>query len=200
AGEAEAAARTEVADLRLPVIQVVPNQIEAEANLVSAFGPGQVVAVRVAFFDAEQRHPVGNDKSGVVADRDIRKSALPNSGSVHVGDTELQTVVCAVVVGKNMLILALVTNIGVQHHIGADGSGISNRGDLDGRIALAGIGAAKPRSASNTEYSLASGCGPHASVLHPERILVAVMPVNLQVKLIAIENRTAAGEVVVGEG
>ena len=85
----------------------MPDQIEAEAKLVCALGPGQVVAMRKGFIVTEQRHPVRNTESGVGANGDVRETTVPDVVAVEAGDSEDGAVVLSVVVRDDGLVQAV---------------------------------------------------------------------------------------------
>src|SRR5262249_52591208 len=150
--EAETAARTEVADLRLPVVQVVPHQVEAESQFMRALGPGDVVAMGDALFHARQRHPVRNAEAGVAGNADVDEAALQGIRTVGVRNAELLSEVGSEIVGQQVLALTFVAEDAIEQKVRTDHARVADGGHLDQSVALAGIGAGKSGTAGDSEY------------------------------------------------
>src|SRR5207302_3075683 len=134
-----------------PVVQMMPNQIEAEPEFVRAVGVGHVVAVRPAFFDAGHRHPVRNTKAVIAARSDIREAALADVRPVRIRNAELQTVVGSKIAWDHRLALALITKDTIEDHVRTERVGVADRANLNQGVSDTGIRAAKTRSAGNSE-------------------------------------------------
>ena len=197
AAEAQVAARAET-HLRLPVVQVVPDEIESETELVRALGPRQVVALRVALFDAGDGHPVRHAERSVAARGDIREAALADVRTVRIRNPELLAVIGSVVARESP------PAPGVHNRARRPKSGavrtrvsVADRADLDQSVAQPGIRAAQAGSAGNAEYRRAARVRPHAAVLAPDRLFFVDVQVDLRVEIVAAQDRAARGEVVV---
>src|SRR5437588_582213 len=88
AGKVERAARS-AAELGLPVVQMIPDQVEPEAELVRPMSPTHVVGVSVSFIGTPDRHPgVGLTEVRVSGEIELRHSALFDVGTVCARDSE----------------------------------------------------------------------------------------------------------------
>ena len=186
-----------IADLGLPVVQMVTHQVEAEAQLMRAMHVGQVIAMRIAFLDALQGHPVGHAKARVIRNADIREPALEGVGTICVRNAELESVVSPEIVGSDVLALAFVPDHSIQDEVGREGVGMANGTDLNRCVTQAWICSAQSRTARNTENRLTAGGCPHAPVLPPDRFLVVDREVDLGIDIVAAEDRPARIEKVV---
>src|SRR5256885_16918041 len=90
--EIEGAARAPTADLRLPVVQLVMDKVEAETQIMGPFDPVEVGHIGVYAIVAHHRAPVVDVAERAVAgDIEDREAALPDVGAIgpryleHVG-------------------------------------------------------------------------------------------------------------------
>src|SRR5687768_1764719 len=96
------------------------DHVEAEAQLVFALHPGQVVCVGVAAIVAPQRYPplrlaIGAER----VEGKRRKSAVSNVGAVSAGNTEyVGAVVRAEVFTNDVLVLVCDTPVRIEEQRG----------------------------------------------------------------------------------
>ena len=190
AGEAERAARA-LAELRLPVVELVADDVDAAADLVLREHLRERGREGVAALLAEERHPAVR-LADLVAVVEERHAALADVAPVRAGDAPVvEADVRPVVRPRDGLVLLVDPEAAVEDDGRAEGPGVADRADVDLRVA-------EP-AAVVAEHEEVADLRPHHRELGPDVVRRAPLPGELHVVVVPAERGLALDDVVVGE-
>ncbi len=150
----------------------------------------------VGLFGAEQRHPAGNAHALVTADRDVRETALAGIRTVQSGNAELVAVIGAIIRSLYGLFHSLIAEDSIEEQGRRKRVRVSDGAIVDLGIAETGIGTWSRAAGHSEDPGAAHKCR-HVAILAPDRVLVAAIPIDLGVDIVAVEFRHSRGEVIV---
>src|SRR5262245_36571613 len=181
------------------MVHEMVEKIKAKPYLMSALGPAGIRIEGVGLVIAKRRVPsFGIAESRIVRHRKRWHTAFPWIRSVCTGNPQhLASEVGAKVGRLHVLAKSGPAERPINQKVRRDGIGLSDACDLHERVALTNATVAHTFAASRAQAEIAVNQRVHNAVLEPEIVLLAPVPIDLAIEVVAVQALRARDEIIV---